>query len=529
MIAFPFMAIRFCLNQPIETMGFRIEENADQIEIEIPATAIDQLHYRLSSAGDSFVISDDLRTLYQPSDSVDENAIYSLLQFGAVIPPLSPWKQIRRVAPGAITTFSKSSVEEPGVRRVADRQDIDGTDATEEQIDKGELTSEIVSHLDAVLLGCKDSPVIILFSGGVDSGILAARAAAIGLDVTLVNYCFGKGDQESLHAERMAQHLGLKFTRIYDSGSEIEDVLDHAAQYYRIPFVDHSTLPTSALIRSVIKRFNERAIVFDGTGADGAFGLFGKAKPWQRISSLPRTLRNLGAATYKLTRAYVRNNELEFRLRLLRRSAQLEYPLVAVAQNPLEGIAFHASPIVKGTVDHLAMHWVSYLSDSDPRRQIAALDLALVCSAIFAQKSKSLYAGTSLEVVYPFLSPAMIRLAYKSLFVNGLSKQPKALLKAALARHVPQEMVYRTKSGFVAPIEEKFKQKAFLGAFDNLLKPGAPLHEFVDSTFLRMLRPRLVEGKPLPSQTGIFIWGAVFVNEWLAQMQTLRTFHQDKI
>src|SRR5262249_9901290 len=158
-----------------------------------------------------------------------------------------PWKAIRRFVPGATTTVSTTGT--PTVREQpfrAPSPDVPSSPDIEQQI------SIVLSTLDRFLLEhCAGRPVTILFSGGGDSGRLAARAAALGLQqVTLVNYCLGPADEESMLAERMARHLGLKFVRIEEAtdGSDVADLLQHAGRYYRNLFSDHSAIPTCSLV-----------------------------------------------------------------------------------------------------------------------------------------------------------------------------------------------------------------------------------------------------------------------------------------
>ena len=76
--------------------------------MELPSTTADQIYYRVDT--DAIDVTDDLRRLVRPTDAIDERAVYSLLQFGAAIPPLSPWKPISRAVPGRITTFRDQPV-----------------------------------------------------------------------------------------------------------------------------------------------------------------------------------------------------------------------------------------------------------------------------------------------------------------------------------------------------------------------------------------------------------------------------------
>ena len=105
------------------------------------------------------------------------------------------------------------------------------------------------NELDGVLREvCPGGDPVILFSGGVDSALLASRAVALGwTGTTLVNYCLGKNDAESEFAEQMASHLGLEFVRIDDDGSLDPKSLEAVASKYPSPFGDYSVLPTNRL------------------------------------------------------------------------------------------------------------------------------------------------------------------------------------------------------------------------------------------------------------------------------------------
>ena len=206
--------------RPCSDMGILALQEEHSLRVEIPATAVDQIYYRLCS--DSVEVVDDLRKLVRPTDSIDERAIYSLLQFGAAIPPLSPWTSISRAVPGRITAFRDQPT------RFEETELLPGQlwDLEIHPLNLDQQISSILATLDGQLLALRQQHrLIILFSGGVDSGLLAGRAAALGLtDTLLVNYSFGPDDPESLLAEEMARHLGLSFHRIPDisSGADVE-------------------------------------------------------------------------------------------------------------------------------------------------------------------------------------------------------------------------------------------------------------------------------------------------------------------
>ncbi len=508
-------------SRPCSDMGVLSEKGRRSLRVEIPSTAVDQIYYRIER--NLIECSDDLRQMVRPTDTLDERAIYSLLQFGAVIPPLSPWESVSRAVPGRTTIFrdDPAGIEETEFRLRKVRTEGSSTLDLDHQI------SVVLDTLDSSLIAARrERRVIILFSGGVDSGLLAARAAALGMDDTvLVNYSFGKNDPESLLAEKMARHLGLSFQKIQDidSGLDVDDVLIHAGRDYRTPFCDSSAVPTGRLVRSVIRTFGSEFAFFEGTGADGAFGLFGRSRQWQNVHSIPSGFLRFGSMVYALSRLWKRDANIEYWFRILRRASQHRYPLSAVAQNPLAGIAYRFPKQISGEVESLGISWLDSISPQIPRLQLAALDMSLVCSCIFAQKSKSLFATSKVDVIYPYLSPQMVDIALSSGSWEGSDGDAKWLLKAALARQVPPHMVYRPKRGFEAPMNEKFASPAFIDALDKVLAGKSQLSPYLEKQFLRDIKAKLNNKAGLPIQTTATVWGIVFASEWLEQVTSFES------
>ncbi len=182
--------------------------------------------------------------LADANSRIDDEAVFSVLQFGAIIPPLSPWRHVHRFIPGF--RYCGTKIECPV--ELPQKGHISSLNA-EQQAD------EVERRLDTILktyIGDQEDPVL-LFSGGVDSGIIASRLAALGYrDSLLLNFSFGDNDPESKLAEAMANHLGLKFERVL--GKRLPcNVLNNPGKIYPMPFGDHSTVPTSDLAYSVVE------------------------------------------------------------------------------------------------------------------------------------------------------------------------------------------------------------------------------------------------------------------------------------
>ncbi len=167
-------------------------------------------------------------------------------------------------------------------------------------VDSEQQADEVERLLDAILtdhIGEQEDPVL-LFSGGVDSGIIASRLATLGYrNSLLLNFSFGDDDPESKLAEAMAPQLGLKFERVFGNRQPCSCLADPGTTYSQ-PFGDHSTAPTSDLAHSVIDYLSTQSrLILDGTGADGAFGMTAKIRTWEQRAS-PGDRKNLASLAY---------------------------------------------------------------------------------------------------------------------------------------------------------------------------------------------------------------------------------------
>ena len=117
----------------------------------------------------------------------------------------------------------------------------------------------------------------------------------------------------------------------------------------------------------------------------------------------------------------------------------------------------------------------------------------------------------------------MFRLALAAGSWDGWQKEPKWILKAALANHVPQEMIYRPKQGFVAPIAQKFMHPEFLAPMEMASAGKSPISPYLESKFFRKVLSKVRAGEPLPELTNYFLWTVAFVGAWLQQVDSVAT------
>lgn len=432
---------------------------------------------------------------------IENDAVFSVLQFGAIIPPLSPWKGVHRFMPG----YKYQGTKMVGPIAMPKHNEI-STLNSEQQADF------IERRLDAILkkhIGEHDP--VVLFSGGVDSGIIASRLAALGYrNSLLINFSFGEEDSESKLAEEMSIKLGLKFERVFGKDRPCT-CLDDPGKIYCQPFGDHSTVPTSDLARSVVKYLsNEKRLIIDGTGADGAFGMAAKVKAWKQVCRVPRIARKAASLAYGQM-LWHRKDRIESVARILRRSIEMPMLSAILAQNPLAGTFY--SNASRFSVDDRLKTWIEGWAGELLPTQIVAADLALTCANIFAQKSRPILESAGHKVLYPFLETEMVSTAL-AVMPHWQMDEPKAPLKKSLARHVPHNMVYRAKSGFVDPKREIFFNAEFIDHLRTAAGPTSPIAHMLEQKPLLKACELLAQKRTLPPQTLNLIWAVVFIDRW---------------
>jgi len=446
------------------------------------------------------------RELVPAGASPDPEAMHSALLFGGLVPPLAPWTGLRRLRPGYAHLGSRETGPIPLPLAMVDAQ-----------ADSEAQADALAVALDATLVrGLADRRPVLLFSGGVDSGLLAARLAALGRrDALLVNYAFGPEDEESHLAEAMARHLGLPFVRVSIDRDPCA-CLEAPGRIWAAPFGDPSVVPTSELAQSVVDHLTAHGpaptdvAVIDGTGADGGFGLSLKLGPWLHLEQIPRSARRVVAAAIGW-RAWRRHGRQERWWRVLRRSARLPFLSAVLSRHPLDGLLIH--PPSGGNVHTRLEEWISGWSGDGQVRRVVAADLALVCANIFAQKGLPILRRAGCRVVLPFLDRELVSLALGSLGRWHLD-QPKAPLKRLLARSVPAEMVYRRKCPFADPRERVYHQPGFIAKLRAAADASAPVAPVVDQRRLVKACDLLHARTVLPEQTLACLWSIAFTDSW---------------
>jgi len=495
--------------------GVRFHRRGSLVTVEIPFSSVERVFYRMRP-GD-LVVSTDLRLLYAEGDSLDSDGVVSLLVLGGCVPPLTPFRHVRAFLPGYThrVDLEVGRVESQPAVRWSSPSPEDRTMRTGDQVT---LLKQALD--DAIQSLCPDDDPIVLLSGGVDSAAITVRLAASGRNHTSLFHCsFGEDDEETNWARANASELGLELEVTTWRGDSGYEALEQAAALYSMPFVDGACVPALTLAHAVAARVDPDRAVFHGTGADGCFGMWRRARRSAWVYAPPETVRLAFGELYRRFRLFRHEGASERLLRLMRRSSQLGRLAFLAGQHPLAGIAFSAPPATLARISGLCIEWVQALARGEEMTELfSLLDLGLMCAGILNQKNRVLMRRHGFNIAYPYLAPGVIDLAlsHGRLWPGGM--RPKNVLKHLVAEVLPARLAFRPKRGFAPPLDRQLSHPVFLEHLDAASHSVAALRPYVETDFIAQSLRDLRSGIRLPSTTYNFLWGVAFCNAWLTHI-----------
>jgi asparagine synthase (glutamine-hydrolysing) len=310
-----------------------------------------------------------------------------------------------------------------------------------------------------------DVPLGAFLSGGVDSSSVVAlmaeasrgpvKTCSIGFDVAALD--------ETSYAEQVARLFGTEHharTVSVDQFGEIDTI----AAMFDEPFADASALPTwrvCQLARETV------TVALSGDGADEAFAGYRRqvfqAHEEQARRLLPRGFRrsvigSLGAIYPKADWA-PQALRLKTTLLSLAGSGSEGYARALSVTPPEFRRSLYAPGFAREIGDYRAEEPLIRLMEGAPAR--SGLDRAQYADLMFwlpgdiLTKVDRTSMAVSLEAREPLLDHRLIEFAAslpENLRVRG--RQGKVLLKRAMRRYLPDDVLYRPKQGFVTPIAE---------------------------------------------------------------------------
>jgi len=427
---------------------------------------IKPLYYHLSDK--AFVFASEIKAIAVSGYSdltVDINAFAGFLRFLVVPQPESIFKDIRKLEPGRYLLISKEGDVTEDVFWEVSGDSVSHSSLKEEGIlaSLDEVLRESVGyHMVA------DVPVAAFLSGGVDSSavvsLMRKHAPQKKIDAFSIIFPGQAEYDEDVYARKVAELKGVDYHADTLSQEFMVDI-EQMAWHLDEPFAISSAYATYYLAKSAATRTK---VVLTGDGGDE---LFGGYEGYKNDAYIGNPLSNsLFSVAYMLSANFTkylgpRNRTVNQLLSGMRRrggSEGLRYS-EQVAQSSLLAANAVLNPDIfqRGLLswqDNLMARYYDDLMDADrlQRKLYAEFRTRLVDEMLM--KVDRMTMAASLEARVPLLDHRVVEYAFTlpsdmKLRGKGRSAITKYVLKKAMEKYLPNDIIYRRKQGFNIPVK----------------------------------------------------------------------------
>jgi asparagine synthase (glutamine-hydrolysing) len=361
-------------------------------------------------------LASELPALLIDSDArpIDPLGVAQFLAFGHTGPALTAYDRVRKLLPGVVWEWGPELAQATGRR-------------TGRPVTAGLTVSDVIDDTVAAHL-VADVEVGVFLSGGIDSTLVAASAAAMVPDLRTYTISFPDRPaiDESGLAERNAAALGTKHTTVPVRDGDLAAAAVELTVRHGEPFGDAAALALMVLAKAASQ---DVKVVLTGEGADEMFGGYRRYDLSRRLGWLPSDLAR--GVTGRLARRAARRRSDRPRDRAVEAAlcgggVQSHAALLGTDLNALADDDGH----VFADVLRLARTDWRALSTGDERETARRFDLARWLPNVYLEKVDRATMASSLEARVPYLDPATERLARSLPFGKGP-------LRAELLRRLP--------------------------------------------------------------------------------------------
>ena len=455
---------------------------------------IKPLYFSRTARGE-WLFASEIRALMAHPDikpEMDRTAFWHYLTFIVTPAPLTLFRGIFKLPAGHTMTIDHRGSAtarmwwdcQPDSRKMLSEADLSEEQAT------AELTRLLRQSIKRRMVS--DVPFGVLLSGGVDSSMNVALMSEL-MDRPVTTFTIGYEGQEETNEFRYARRVAARYRTDHHetliNHRDAQDFLPLLVQLQDEPIADNVCIPLYFLAKLV--RDKGTTVVQVGEGADENFlgywwcehfrnkaeAVYEPARAragrgWLRrwLSAIPAPLPGLSSEDREIERRALAGEELfwggaacwvgEMRARLIPDLApfrqRVECPVPGLLPAAFEELNSHE------VVRHYLGNLTGRLARPEVLQKIPYMEMKLRLPEHLLMRVDKLTMAHSVEARVPFLDHEVVEFAtrlppsYKLQAGVG-----KAILKKAAEPYLDHDIIYRTKQGFGAPMEQWFREGDF--------------------------------------------------------------------
>ena len=374
-----------------------------------------------------------------------------------------------------------------------------------------------------------DVPIGSFLSGGIDSSIITALMQKNSIN-PINTFSIGFDDKrfnEAHHAKEVANFLGTNHVEHYVPPDEAFKVIPDLGRIYDEPFADPSQIPTY-LVSKIARQ--KVTVALTGDGGDELFGGYNRhvfLKMWESFEVFPYQMRKLAGRLLNAGQNIKLFNILEdidfinfLPKNLNDKVSKVSNRLIDIKDShelirslSMIGNLYHPAINENLISEHLEPFHNFETYPGSLMEKMTYLDAMKYLPDDILVKVDRASMANSLETRAPFLNYKLVEFAFglpESLRVRN--RDSKWILKQALFKLVPRELIERPKMGFGVPV----------GTWIN-----GPLKDWADSLLTEeklnrdgLLNAELIRDRWLAHQNGSanwdsFLWSVLMFVLWM--------------
>jgi asparagine synthase (glutamine-hydrolysing) len=509
---------------------------------------IKPMYFARTSRGE-WLFASEIRAIVAHPDmtpQMDRTAFWHYLTFIVAPAPLTMFRGIFKLPAGRTMTIDHTG--HATVRQFWDCAPDRSTDLTERDLSEAEAVDEMTRLLKQSISRrmVSDVPFGVLLSGGVDSSMNVALMAEL-MNRPVATFTIGYEGKEDYNefqfARRISQRYHTDHHETLIDRNEMQEFLPLLVRLQDEPIADNVCIPLYFLAKLV--KDSGTTVVQVGEGADENFLGYWWCEHYRRLDEAvyqPARQRQpwwkrIGAALTQ-PRAALSGESLEVQARA-RRGEELFWggavcwwgekrgrltpdlaPFRESIDCPVEGLVpdSHRSLDSHAVVREYVAPLDGRLTEPALLQKMPYLEMKLRLPEHLLMRVDKLTMAHAVEARVPFLDHDVVDFAkripssYK--LRDGIGKR---LLKQAAAPYLDDDMIYRRKQGFGAPMDEWFREGDFgarcLAAFD---RSALRTEGFIDGDYFTALLKDQIAGRqnvsfPLWTVMNAVLWHASWV------------------
>lgn len=458
---------------------------------------------------EAFVFASEIKSVLASQcipSKCNQSAVYEYFLFRAVTGEQTLFEGVRSLLPGHRMFVTEKGIE---IEKYWDHLSVDRISdiGFEQAVDK---LKELLEDAVRIRL-MSEVPLGTLCSGGVDSSLVTAMAARLTRQpVNTFSVGFYESDyDETEYARIVSREYKTNHHEIKISNRDFTDYLPEMITLNDEPL----NFSNSIHIYAISKLAKDYVtVVLTGEGADELFLGYPRYQIPRLISYLGR-YRRLFTPLLAAGSGFIKDHRLDKLSSYLNMDPVEILLLNAASSNPSQVNSLLNKEITKSLV-----YRKQVVKEMDARHDILARlsvqDQKTYLISILNRQDK-MSMGASIEARVPFLDYRVVEFANEIASSSKIKRfNTKLIVKKVAEDYLPQEVIYRRKSGFGVPMAKWFRERNGLGGVTERLVNEGRLNGYLNKEMLVKL---FYEHKKEQADHSEILWTTVNFLLWKEQ------------